>query len=154
MQSPNNYECPFCKIVNGRYDGIATVAEDVLIRGEHVTAFVSSHQWPDNKGHVIIITNNHYENLYSLPNEMAIPIQEISKTIAMALKSAFECPGISTRQHNEPAGGQDVWHYHLHVFPRYDSDNLYGAAREKIEAAERNRQASFIRQALHELGSV
>jgi len=41
------------------------------------------------------------------------------------MPNLYKCDGVSTRQHNEPAGGQEVWHYHLHVFPRYEGDNLY-----------------------------
>jgi len=40
------------------------------------------------------------------------------------MKNTYGCNGISTRQHNEPAGNQ-LWHYHLHVYPRYENDNLY-----------------------------
>ena len=46
---------------------------------------------------------------------------------AVAMRAAYGCNGISTRQHNEPAGGQDAWHYHFHVFPRYHDDDLYGS---------------------------
>jgi histidine triad (HIT) family protein len=46
--------------------------------------------------------------------------------MAVAIRSTYGCDGISTRQHNEPAGYQDVWHYHVHVFPRYTDDLLYG----------------------------
>ncbi|MCL6603676.1 MAG: HIT domain-containing protein [Paenibacillus sp.] len=45
--------------------------------------------------------------------------------VAKALKAQYKCDGVSTRQHNEPHGNQDVWHYHLHIFPRYEGDNLY-----------------------------
>ena len=60
------------------------------------------------------------------------------------MKAAYGCPGISTCQHNEPAGGQDVWHFHVHVFPRYLEDNLYlqpsgrlTVAKERCSYAER-----------------
>lgn len=53
-----------------------------------------------------------------------------SATRALALKAALSCDGISTRQQNEPAGDQDVWHYHVHVFPRYADDGLYGSLGE------------------------
>jgi len=43
----------------------------------------------------------------------------------------YACDGVSTRQHNEPDGGQDVWHYHLHVFPRYTGDDLYRSPADK-----------------------
>jgi hypothetical protein len=45
------------------------------------------------------------------------------------MRDAFGCEGISTRQHNGPAGNQDVWHFHLHVFPRYPNDGLCGGKR-------------------------
>jgi histidine triad (HIT) family protein len=41
------------------------------------------------------------------------------------MKEVYRCDGVSTRQHNEPAGDQDVWHLHVHVFPRYEGDQLY-----------------------------
>ena len=52
-------------------------------------------------------------------------IFDTSKRVAIALKETYKCDGVSTRQHNEPAGNQDVWHFHLHVFPRYTGDKLY-----------------------------
>ncbi len=47
------------------------------------------------------------------------------------MKAAYGCDGVSTRQHNEPAGNQDVWHFHLHVFPRYVDDQLYLRSAER-----------------------
>ena len=61
------------------------------------------------------------------------------------MKAAFGCPGVSTRQHNEPAGDQEVWHYHLHVFPRFPGDGLYGSAPEIVTAKERARYAANLR---------
>jgi histidine triad (HIT) family protein len=60
-----------------------------------------------------------------MPEEIGHHIFDFSKQAAIALKEAYGCDGTSIRQHNEPAGNQDVWHYHLHVFPRYEGDNLY-----------------------------
>ena len=48
------------------------------------------------------------------------------------MKTAYGCEGISTRQHNEPAGMQEVWHFHLHVFPRYLDDGLYARTAERF----------------------
>ena len=53
------------------------------------------------------------------------------------MKAAYSCDGVSIRQHNEPAGNQDVWHYHLHVFPRYAGDGLYGSQKELLPEKER-----------------
>jgi histidine triad (HIT) family protein len=49
------------------------------------------------------------------------------------MKRAWGPEGISTRQHNEPAGNQHVWHYHLHVFPRWNDDMLYRQMRHAVE---------------------
>jgi histidine triad (HIT) family protein len=133
------------------FQTVITNREDVVFRSADTTAFVASHQWPDNAGHVLVVPNEHYENLYLLPISLADPLQRTTQLIARAIKLAFDCPGISTRQHNEPAGGQDVWHYHVHVFPRYDEDGLYGAERRAVAAAERKSQAQMIRDALNAL---
>ena len=55
------------------------------------------------------------------------------------LKTAYRCEGTSTRQHNEPAGYQDVWHLHAHVFPRYPGDRLYERHEEKRWASPEER---------------
>lgn len=49
----------------------------------------------------------------------------------------YQCDGVSSRQHNEPCGSQDVWHYYLHVFPRYKNDELYKTDRKNSKPEER-----------------
>ena len=84
--------------------------------------------------------------------EYAAAIHGGAQRVALALKAAYGCPGISTRQHNEPGGGQDVWHYHLHVFPRSPDDRLYEliAQRRTTESEERRPYAEKLRAALRE----
>ena len=89
-----------------------------------VTAMISFQQWPNNAGHVLVVPNEHFENLYVLPDHLGARIHELSRKLALAMKNAYDCDGVSTRQHNEPAGDQEVWHYHQHVFPRYRGDAL------------------------------
>ncbi|WP_342215965.1 HIT family protein [Nocardia brasiliensis] len=55
-------------------------------------------------------------------------VHDVVREIAVAMRATHRCDGVSTRQHNEPAGGQDVWHYHGHLFPRYHGDDLCGAS--------------------------
>ncbi|MEM7362808.1 MAG: HIT family protein [Pseudomonadota bacterium] len=151
MHAPDNYDCPFCRIVVGDFgEGVATTADDVVLRSDLVTAFVASHQWPNNPGHVLVVPNQHFENIYTLPTELALPIHRIARSLAIAMKEAFSCTGTSTRQHNEPDGGQDVWHYHLHVFPRFPGDNLYGSGRIAVPAEERSEQAVALRRCLNQ----
>lgn len=74
--------------------------------------------------------------------------------MAMALKGAYACDGISTRQHNEPAGNQVVWHYHLHVFPRYNNDRLYTSTGYYTEPEERVPYAARLRRWIDTDGSA
>ena len=74
-----------------------------------------------------MVPKEHYENLFDLEDACGARHPPVTRTIAIALKEAFACDGTSTRQHNEPAGNQDLWHLHVHVFPRFDGDDLYGS---------------------------
>lgn len=121
--APPGYECPVCKVVAGEPgDGFVLVTEN-----EHALATVSRRVWAEGPGHVLVMPKEHYENLYELEDEAALDVHRLSRRIAIALKDALGCHGTSTRQHNEPAGNQDLWHLHVHVFPRYDGDDLYGS---------------------------
>lgn len=124
--APSNYNCPLCGVVNGLENGaIETKQQDIFYKDKFITAFISSRWWPNNPGHVVIVPNKHFENVYSLPDQFLQKIYKFSKQVTIALKKVYRCQGTSIRQHNEPAGNQDVWHYHLQVFPRYENDNLY-----------------------------
>jgi histidine triad (HIT) family protein len=136
--APENYICPFCLLVRGiENEHVYSVQSDILYQDEIVTAFVSSHQPPNSAGNVLVIPNEHFENVYSFPPHFGNDVQRVVRAVALAQKAAFACEGISTRQHNEPAGYQDVWHYHVHVTPRYSGDGLYGSKSRLMPAEER-----------------
>ena len=101
--------------------------------------------WPRNPGAALVIPVQHFENVYDLHPELGTPMQRAVRDCAIAMKRAFGCDGISTRQHNEPAGNQDVWHYHVHVFPRWHDDNLYGAEGAPADPKEMSRLAAQLR---------
>jgi histidine triad (HIT) family protein len=96
-----------------------------VYQDELTTALIAPKWWPENHGHALVIPNVHYENLYEIEDAALCAVAETTKRVAIALKRAYRCDGTSTRQHNEPAGNQDVWHLHVHVFPRYTGDRLY-----------------------------
>ena len=99
--------------------------EDIIFRNRTITAFIAGKWWKSNPGHIVIIPNRHIENIYDMPEKIGHEIFDFSKQVAIALKEVYRCAGTSLRQHNESAGNQDVWHYHLHIFPRYKNDDLY-----------------------------
>lgn len=124
--APPGYVCPFCVLVAGADNPAPhSCQSDVILRTEHVTAFVNARWWSNNAGHVLVVPNQHIENIYGLLPELAVHVHEAARQVALGFKRVYGCAGTSTRQHNEPAGYQEVWHYHLHVFPRYERDGLY-----------------------------
>ncbi len=148
---PKDYQCPFCHLVKGEPDEINSL-NDIVLQNELITAYVSPKWWPNIKGNVLIIPNKHFENLYDLPDEYGHAVFDAQKAIAIALKEVYKCDGTSTRQHNEPAGHQEVWHYHLHVFPRYKGDNLYLNAEKSryVSKEERKPYAEKLRKYFEE----
>ena len=150
--APTGYLCPFCVVSAGEeHRRISTRQSDVIYRDEFITAFIAADCWPNNKGHVLIIPNTHHENIYELPDELAAKIHAFARKVSIALKAAYGCDGTSTRQHNEPWGNQDVWHYHLHVFPRYEGDELYRSERQPLPSVERIAYAEKLRAALADM---
>jgi histidine triad (HIT) family protein len=121
---------------------------DVVVRDSKTTAWVNGRWWENKPAGVVVVPNTHVENIYALDRELAADIHETAQRIALAMKAAFDCDGISTRQHNEPGANQEVWHYHLHVFPRWAGDGLYGAEARLTTPEERAPYAAALREAL------
>lgn len=121
---PQNYECPFCTFAKGG-ETPYNKRSDIIFEDEKSVAFISPKWWPNNPGHVIIIPKNHVENIYDIDDETLSYLYKKVKQICIAFKEVYQCNGTSTRQHNEPGGNQDMWHFHIHVFPRYENDELY-----------------------------
>jgi histidine triad (HIT) family protein len=147
---PQKYTCPFCQIIEGAQDSME--GSDVIYQDADVTAFLSKSRWEKNPFEVLIVPNRHIENLYDLPDELAPALQKATREVAVALKGLTRCGGISTRQHNEPAGDQDVWHFHIHVTPRYEGDLFYENRKVPFPESERMAVAERLRECFKEPG--
>ena len=121
---PERYTCPFCAFASGKETEL-NKSSDIVFEDSDVIAYVSPKWWKNNPGNVIVIPKNHIENVYDISEELLTKIYIVGKKIALAMKESYKCDGVSFRQHNEPGGGQDVWHFHLHVYPRWNNDELY-----------------------------
>ena len=144
---PENYNCVFCHIIK---TAAATEGKnDIVFISDKVMAFLSLGRWPKNPLDVLIVPTEHIENIYDLPLHYAAPLHEVTRAISLALKHVYQCDGISTRQHNEPAGDQDVWHYHVHVTPRFAEDNFYKSDKIKFDEEERLAEARKLREYIH-----
>jgi histidine triad (HIT) family protein len=146
--APPGYDCPFCAVVRGGERPPWTFRDDVVWCDGACTAWVNRRWWVNNPGNVVLVPNEHVENVYELDRDLAAEVHEAGRRIALAMKEAYRCGGISTRQHNEPAGDQEVWHYHLHVFPRWQGDDLYGSKYRLTTAEERRPYAERLRATL------
>jgi histidine triad (HIT) family protein len=118
---------------------------DIVHQNQVTTAFMATRRLPKNQGHVLVIPNQHFENIYDLPDEIGAQIYSLARTVALAMKATYQCDGILIRQHNEPAGGQHIWHYHLHIIPRYEDDDFYNSLKEPFHARERAKYAQMLR---------
>ncbi len=97
---------------------------DLVFRDDLVSVWINSFWVKGNEGHVIIVPNRHFENIYDLPTQIGHRIFETSQALSKTIKVAYTCDGVTLRQNNEPAGDQHALHYHLHVFPRYKNDKF------------------------------
>ena len=112
----NKDDCIFCKIANGEIPS-ATVYEDSICR---VILDVN----PANKGHALIIPKEHFDNIYSMDAETAAKIFTIATEVAKAQKAELNPDGLNNLQNNGEAAGQTVFHFHMHLVPRYIKDNV------------------------------
>jgi histidine triad (HIT) family protein len=141
---PENYTCPFCNYAAGKYTDLND-EDSIVYQDDVVLAFIAPTTWPNNKGHVIVVPIEHFENIYDISDQASDAVYRMVKRISIAIRETYGCDGTSTRQHNEPNGGQDVFHFHVHVFPRYENDNLYITERISIGVQERAVYAKRLR---------
>ena len=136
--APSNYICPFCLLVHSKEGGEnQLMSTDIVFQNADVTAFMAMRKYPNNQGHVLIVPNEHFENIYDLPLDVSTKIHALSIDVALAMKSEYGCDGIMLRQNNEPAGDQNIWHYHLHIISRNKYDDFHNAQRVPYEADAR-----------------
>lgn len=139
--APIGYKCPICLGINGEEsEGTLLKESDIVYQDEEVMAFVNSFFIEGNEGHVIVVPKDHYENLYSLPDNIGHKIFDISKKIAVAMKAVYNCDGTTIKQNNEPAGDQHAFHYHLHIYPRYVGDAFNQNVTQKNKQHQKNEQ--------------
>ena len=151
--APQDYKCPICIAIKGQENGDTLIRQsDIVYKDDLVLAFISSFFIGKNSGHIIIVPNEHFENIYDLPRNYSSRIAEVAQKMTLALKKAYHADGVTTLQNNEPAGNQHAFHYHFHVFPRYENDDLHNNMLDKkfTTAEERKPYAEKVKAALGE----
>ena len=109
-------DCIFCKIAAGEIPS-ATLYEDADFR-------VILDIEPASDGHALILPKEHYANLYELDDEVAAKALVLAKKMITKLTDILGCEGYNVVQNNGTAAGQTVFHFHMHLIPRYAQDNV------------------------------
>ena len=109
-------DCIFCKIVAGELPA-ERVQED-----EHTVAFMDLNPW--TRGHALVIPRRHSKNLYEVQDEDLRNTASAAKGLAERMRDRLHCDGVNLLNACEPAAWQTVFHFHIHVIPRYVDDPL------------------------------
>ena len=149
MSAEAAISCVFCRIVRGE------LTPGVLaFRDSHTAVFPSRHQQPRNRSHMLVVPTRHVAQIYEIGDDLAGPLMTTLARVAAAVKAVCCADGVSIRQNNERHGGQDVFHVHFHVIPRFAGDAFttgngrfpLGAVEVPLE--ERVEQAKKLSEAL------
>ena len=109
-------DCIFCKIANGEIPS-ATLYEDEDFR-------VILDLGPASKGHALILPKAHAANIYEISDDMAAKVMILAKKMATKMTEALKCDGFNIVQNNGEPAGQTVFHFHMHLIPRYEGDQV------------------------------
>ncbi len=109
-------DCIFCKLANGEIP-TNSLYEDEVVK----VIFDAS---PAAKGHVLILPKNHFDNIYELDEETSAHVFKVAAKIAKAYKQVLDFDGLNIVQNNGEAAGQTVFHFHMHIIPRYVNDSV------------------------------
>ena len=108
--------CIFCAIVAG--EAPATIVDE----DEHTVAFMDIHPW--TRGHALVIPRKHYTDIHEIPDETLSHVAGASKRLAQRAVDSLGADGVNLLNSAGRAAWQTVFHFHLHVIPRYDDDPL------------------------------
>jgi len=111
-----DYNCIFCAIAAKR------APASIVYESDEAMAFLDIQ--PVVEGHTLVIPKKHCRNIFDLDDESGKAVMRASRIVARALRETFNADGLTILQSNERAGGQDIFHYHAHLAPRFYNDGL------------------------------
>ncbi|GGH87379.1 histidine triad (HIT) family protein [Pullulanibacillus pueri] len=113
----HDQNCIFCKIINGE------VPSAKVFENDDVYAFLDLSQV--TKGHTLVIPKDHQANIFELQEETAAKLFSVVPKIARAVRDAFQPLGLNLMNNNGKEAEQTVFHYHVHIIPRYGKEDGY-----------------------------
>jgi histidine triad (HIT) family protein len=131
--------CIFCDIIRG------DAGAEILYRGDQVVSILDIN--PIHFGHVLIIPRTHAETFVEVPESELLELIQIVQLVSRAIVGAFRPPGFNIFSNNGKAAGQSIFHFHFHVTPRYEDDNIrFILQLKKYSAPEMAEYAERIRK--------
>jgi histidine triad (HIT) family protein len=109
-------DCIFCAIASGEGPG------EIVQEDEHTVAFMDINPW--TRGHALVVPRTHSKNLLEIGDDDLARTMAAVKRLAARMREALGCDGINLLNSTDPAAWQTVFHFHVHVIPRYDDDPL------------------------------
>ena len=109
-------DCLFCKIITGE------IPSAKIYENKSSFAFLDIN--PINHGHVLLIPKKHSRNIFDTDDEVLKQLAPTLKKLSTAVKDGVGADGINIHINNEPAAGQVIFHTHIHIIPRFESDNI------------------------------
>ena len=106
--------CIFCKLATGVFPTNSIYEDDEF----NVILDLS----PATRGHALILPKDHYKNLYEIPDETAAKAMKLAKKMAIKMTEKLQADGFNLVQNNNEVAGQTVFHFHMHLIPRYNDD--------------------------------
>jgi histidine triad (HIT) family protein len=110
-------DCVFCRIARG--EGRASL----VYEDEDVMAFLDAR--PVYEGHTLVISRRHYENMFDTPDEEVSRLFKVVKRVAVAVMKSEKAEGIRIVQNNGSAAHQIIFHFHVHIIPEYERQDMY-----------------------------
>jgi len=109
-------KCIFCQIIKKEKSAY------IVYEDEQCLAFLDA--FPVTEGHTLVVPKRHYENIYDIPEEILTYIMKAGKKLALNYQDIFSSVGLNIIQSNGVVAKQTVFHFHLHLIPRYQDDGL------------------------------
>ena len=106
--------CIFCKLANG------IIPTNSIYEDDNFNVILDMS--PATKGHALILPKDHYKNLYELPEDTAADVTKLAKKMAVEMTEKLGADGFNLVQNNNEIAGQTVFHFHMHLIPRYNDD--------------------------------
>jgi len=111
---------------------------------DHTVSFMDINPW--TRGHALVIPRNHSRNLYEIDEEDLAHVGAAAKRLALKMRDSLACDGINLLNSSETAAWQTVFHFHMHVIPRYDDDPLrLPGAPQQVDQDELRQVAEALR---------